>query len=147
MLVEVIVAFSIMTISVIAAMQVAQKNISIAKQALRTTQAMYLLEEGAEAVRIVRDNAWTNISGLTNGTVYYPTFTGGTWTLSTTPNTIGEFTRTVTIASVKRDNTTQDISSTGTDDPGTKLVTITVTWIEGSTSLSKNIQFYISQIF
>ena len=147
MLVEVIVAFSIMTISVIAAMQVAQKNISIAKQALRTTQAMYLLEEGAEAVRIVRDNAWTNISGLTNGTAYYPTFTGGTWTLSTTPNTIGEFTRTVTIASVKRDNTTQDISSTGTDDPGTKLVTITVTWTEGSTNLSKNIQFYITDIF
>jgi Tfp pilus assembly protein PilV len=146
LLVEVIVACSIITLSVLAVMEVAQKSLSVSRQAFHTTQAGFLLEEGAEAVRIVRDNAWSGISGLTNGTNYYPTY-GSTWTLSTTANTVGVFTRKVTIASVNRDNTTQDIASSGTDDPGTKLVTITVSWLEGSTTVSKTLQFYITNLF
>ncbi len=141
-------AFSIITVSIIAATAVAQKAIYISRQALHTAQAGFLLEEGAEAVRIVRDNAWTNVSGLTNGTNYYPTFSGGTWTLSTTSNTVGIFTRRVIIGSVSRDNTTQDIvSSGGTNDPRTKLITVTVSWAEGATTTSKTLQFYITDIF
>lgn len=147
LLVEVIVAFSIISLSVIAAMWVSQKSIAVSRQALHTTSAGFLLEEGAEAVRIVRDNAWTNISGLTNATNYYPTFSGGTWTLSTTPNAIGIFTRTVTVASVNRDSTTFDISSSGANDPGTKLITVTVSWTEGSNTVSKTLQFYITNLF
>lgn len=147
LLVEVIVAFSIMSLSVIAAMWVAQKSIVVSRQAFHTNSAGFLLEEGAEAVRIFRDNGWTNISSLTNGTNYYPTFSGGAWTLSTTPNTIDIFTRTVTVASVNRDVTTQDIASSGTNDPGTKLVTVTVSWIEGNTTVSKILKFYVTNIF
>ncbi len=148
LLVEVVVAFSIITISVIAAMEVAQKSIAIGRQAFHTTQAGFLLEEGGEAVRVLRDNVWTNISLLVNGTTYYPTFAGGTWTLSTTFSRVGIFTRTVSIASVSRDNTTQDIvSSGGGDDPGTKLVTVTVSWLEGATTVTKTLQFYITNIF
>ena len=84
---------------------------------------------------------------LTVGTNYYPTFSSNTWTLSTTPNTVDIFTRTVTIAPVNRDNTTKDISSTGTDDPGTKLVTITVSWPEGGVTVNRTLQFYIINIF
>lgn len=147
LLIEVIVAFSIMSLSVIAAMWVSQKSIAVSRQALHTASAGFLLEEGAEAVRIVRDNAWTNISSLTNGTNYYPTFSGGTWTLSTTANTVGIFTRMVTVASVSRDVATSDISSSGTNDPGTKLVTVTVSWVEGNTTISKTLQFYITNLF
>jgi len=147
LLIEAIVASSIISISVIAAMQVSQKSIVVSRQAFHTAQAGFLLEEGAEAVRILRDNVWTNISGLTNGTSYYPTFSGSTWTLSTTPNTVGVFTRTVSIASVNRDNTTQDISSSGTNDPRTKLVTVTVSWAERGTTITKTLQFYITDIF
>ncbi len=147
MLVEVIVAVSIITVSILAAMAVAQKAIYVSRQAFHTTQASFLLEEGAEAVRILRDNAWSNISGLTEGTNYYSTFSGGTWTLSATPNNVGIFTRKITIASVKRDNTTKDISVSGTDDPKTKLFTVTVSWIEGGITVTKTLQFYILDIF
>src|SRR6266568_1230003 len=98
MMVEILVAISIMTVSILAAMEVAQKSINVSRQAFHTTQAAFLLEEGAEAVRIVRDSGWSNISSLTIGTNYYPTFSANTWTLSTTPNTIDIFTRTMTIA-------------------------------------------------
>ena len=147
MIVEVLVAVSIITVSILVAMLVAQKSIYVSRQAFHTTQAAFLLEEGAEAVRILRDNAWNNISSLNSETNYYPTFSGDTWILSSTANTVGIFTRTVATANVNRDNTTKDISSAGTNDPGTKLMTVTVSWLEGGTPVMKTLQFYIMDIF
>ncbi|MEK7471140.1 MAG: hypothetical protein AAB623_00625 [Patescibacteria group bacterium] len=147
MVVEILVAISIITVSILAATAVAQKSIYVSRQAFHTTQATFLLEEGAEAVRILRDNAWSNISSLAVSTNYYPTFSGGTWTLSQTANTVGIFTRRVTIAGVNRDNDTQDIASSGTDDPKAKLVTVTVFWLEGGVTITKTLQFYIIDIF
>ncbi|MEK7069241.1 MAG: hypothetical protein AAB945_00405 [Patescibacteria group bacterium] len=145
--VEVLIAISIITISILASMTVAQKSIYVSRQSLHFSQANFLLEEGAEAVRILRDNAWTNISSLTLETYYYPLFSNGTWSLSTTPNTVGIFTRKMTISSVKRDDTSKDISDTGTVDTGTKLVTITVSWSESGTTVTKTLSFYILDIF
>ena len=145
--VEVLIAISIVTISILASMTVAQKSIYVSRQSLHFSQANFLLEEGAEAVRILRDNAWTNISSLTLETYYYPLFSNGTWSLSTTPNTVGIFTRKMTISSVKRDDTSKDISDTGTVDTGTKLVTITVSWSESGTTVTKTLSFYILDIF
>lgn len=149
-MVEIIVAAAIISGAFVTAMGVAQKSLYLSRQALHTAQAAFLLEEGAEAVRIYRDNGWANISGLTAGTTYYPYFSGGTWTLSTTPvnGTVGIFTRSVVIANVNRDNTTADITSSGgTLDTGTRKVTVTVTWNEGGTSVSKVLPFYILNVF
>ena len=147
MTVEILIAISIMTVSILASMAVSQKAVHVSRQSLHVSQANFLLEEGGEAVRILRDNNWTNISSLIAGTQYYPTFTGGTWTLSTTPNTVGSFTRRVVFTAVNRDNTTKDIASVGTDDLNTKLVTVTVSWLEGGTTVTKTLQFYIFNIF
>lgn len=147
LVVEILVAISIVTAAILTAMSVSQKSITVSRQSVHTTQAAFLLEEGAEAVRVMRDNNWTNISGLTAGTTYYPTFTSGTWTLSTTPNSLGIFTRTITMQSVTRDNTTKDISGSGTVDPDARLFTVTVSWSEGATTVTKSLQFYIINIF
>lgn len=147
MMVEILVAVSIITASILATMTVAQKSVYVSRQALHTTQAAFLLEEGAEAVRILRDNAWTNISSLTPATDYYLGFAGGTWTLSLTSDTVDSFTRIVRVEPVNRDDTTKDIAVSGVNDPGTKLVMVTVSWVEGGTILTKNLQFYIMDIF
>ncbi|MGH7250140.1 MAG: type IV pilus modification PilV family protein [Minisyncoccia bacterium] len=147
MIVEAMVAIAIITASILASMAVTQKSVYVSRQSFHTTQAAFLLEEGAEAVRIFRDNGWTNISSLTAGTNYYPTFSSGTWNLSATPNAVGIFTRTVSMANVNRDGTTQDISAAGTNDPGTKLVTVTVSWPEGGVTITKNLKLYIADIF
>ncbi|MEX2028997.1 MAG: hypothetical protein WD963_00755, partial [Candidatus Paceibacterota bacterium] len=147
MVVEILVAISIITVSILAAMAVTQKSLHVARQAFHTIQATFLLEEGAEAVRIFRDNGWSNISSLTVATNYYPTFSGGTWVLSEVANTVETFTRTVDVALVNRDDATRDIAETGTDDPGTKLITVTVSWPEGGTTVIKTLQFYIMDIF
>ena len=145
--IEILVAVSIITVSILAAMVVAQKSIYVSRQAFHATQVAFLLEEGAETVRILRDNAWTNISSLVAGKNYYPTFSGGAWTLSQTANSIGIFTRTVAIVGVNRDDVTKDISATGADDSKTKLATITVSWGEGGVTIIKTLQFYVIDIF
>lgn len=130
LVVEILVAISIITVSILAAMTVAQKSVYVSRQAFHTTQAAFLLEEGAENARIARDNAWSNVAGLN------------------TTEQIGIFTRTVVASSVNRDSTTKDIvSSGGTLDLGTKLVTVTVSWLEGGVVVTKTLKFYISDIF
>lgn len=144
--VEVIIAASVITVAVLAVMAVAQKSIALARQSLHSAQASFLLEEGAEAVRIVRDNDWNNISVLSTSTTYYPVFSGGTWTLATIATNVGIFTRSVNISDVERDDSTGDIG-TGTVDLGTKLVTVTVSWVEGTSTITKTLPFYILDIF
>ncbi len=146
-MVEVIIVVSIILVSVLIVMSVAQKSITVSRQALHTSQATFLLEEGAEAVRIVRDNAWSNISNLTVNTNYYPTFSGNTWILSSTANTLGIFTRTVNVANVNRDASTKDISISGANDAGTRLITVTASWSESGNAVSKTLSFYIMDIF
>lgn len=145
--IEVLIGIFIITISILASMAVVQKSIYISRQALHFSQANFLLEEGAEVIRINRDDDWSNISSLLLNTDYYPLFSSGSWSLSTTPNTVGIFTRKINIANVNRDDTTDDISSIGTEDSGTKLVTVTVSWVEGGTTISKTLSFYILDIF
>lgn len=144
-LVEILVACSIMLLAMFSILVLAKKSITLSRQALHQTQASFLLEEGAEAVKIVRDNGWTNITGLTNGTTYYPTFSGSTWTLSTTPATSGIFTRTAVSSAVYR-NGSNDIAASGTLDSGTRKITVTTSWSESGTTRSKSVSFYISNI-
>jgi len=147
MMIEVVIVASIITVSILAAMSVTQKAVYVSRQSLHVLEASFLLEEGAEVVRIYRDNSWSNISSLNVGTNYYPFFINNAWTLSTTPSTLGIFTRTVNIASVNRDVSTEDITSSGINDAGTKLITITVSWTEGGIIVNKTLSFYIMDIF
>ena len=146
-MVEVLVAISIITVAILSAMAVSEKAVQVSRQAFHSEQAAFLLEEGAEIVRILRDNDWANISSLTPGSDYSTVFAGGTWTLSSTPNTVGIFTRKVSIQEVERDVGTGDITVSGTADEGTKLVTVSISWQEGGTLVTKSLRFYIFDIF
>lgn len=148
-LVEVIVASAIISASLVAIIAVSQKSIVASHRALDTYIAGTLLEEGAEAVRIVRDNDWSTISGLSSAVTYYPKFSSGSWTLTTTAadGTVGIYTRSVTLAAVARDSNDDIVSSGGTTDSGTRLATVTVAWPEGSTTVTKTLSFYLLDIF
>jgi Tfp pilus assembly protein PilV len=147
LVIEVLVAVSIITACVLTAMAVAQKSIILSYRSVHTTQAGFLLEEGAEAVRILRDNNWSNIANLVPGTDYYLVFSGNTWTLSTSPNTVGKFTRKINFSTVYRDAVSGNISLSGTEDTRSRFVNITVSWNEGSKLLDKQLSFYIMDIF
>ncbi len=88
-------------------------------------QAVSILKEAEEAVRVVREKDW-NIFAV-NGT-YHPVISNPTWQLSTGPVTIDGFTRAVVISDVFRNANGAIVTSGGTLDPSTKKVTITVSW-------------------
>ncbi len=149
-LVEVLIACAILSVITFGIFSAAQKGIILSELTLRQAQSSFLLEEGAEAVKVIRDVSWATISGLTPGTTYYLSYntSTNTWSLSITPSSINSFTRTVVFSAVSRDETTHDIvTSGGATDAGTKKVTITVSWVSGSGNASKTISFYISDIF
>jgi Tfp pilus assembly protein PilV len=117
-----------------------------------TTKAAYLVEEGIEAVKILRDTSWSsNIATLSTSSTYYLSFATSTalWTNSTTENVIDSvFYRTFTISDLMRDSTTKDIvSSGGVYDPDTKKITIGVSWRNGNGTSTKAVSTYITNLF
>ncbi|MEK7585744.1 MAG: prepilin-type N-terminal cleavage/methylation domain-containing protein [Patescibacteria group bacterium] len=150
-LVEVLIASLIISASIFALVSASTQGIQLSREALQQTQASFILEEGAEAVKSIRDAAWTNISGLTLGSDYYIAYNTGTntWGLTATnPGSIDSlFTRTIQFGAVSRDGN-DDIASSGTTDVRTKKVTITVTWPRSDqTTSTRDLSFYISDIF
>lgn len=149
-LIEVIIACSIISMSMFALMDTAQKGINLSGVALEKSQASLLLEEGVEAVKSIRDDNWTTISNLTLNTPYYLFFNINTkkWELNNSISDIdGIFTRTVTISSVERDSNDDIVESGGTLDTRTKKISVDVSWVSRGANLSKNLSFYISDIF
>lgn len=149
-LVEVVLASAILSLTLLAIIAIGGRSIIVSRRALETYTASNFLEEGAEAVRTIRDSGWISISGLTPATPYYPVYDIGTntWSLSTSPSdgTVGIYTRSLVMSPVKR-TVGGDISDTGTDDPGTKLFTETVSWPENDGTATEHLSFYLSDIF
>jgi len=82
------------------------------------------LNEGQEAIRVIRANGWSNLSAGT----YYPIVSASTWFLAEGSELIdGNFTRSIVIEDVNRDGN-GNISQNGTPDPSTKFITISVSW-------------------
>lgn len=158
-LIEVLIACAIISICMFALMMTVQKGIQLSSVALKKSQASFLLEEGAEAVKSIRNNNWTTISNLNLSPTQYHLFFNNSlsyWVLdtsttslagSTTTYPIGIFDRTVTIFPVERDSNDDIVESGGTVDPQTKKVTIEVIWNSYNGINSRSLSFYITDIF
>ncbi len=148
-IVEVLVASAIIMSSVVAIMGVYSGLTSISVRNTAKVQAGMLLDEGAEALRFMRDVSWsTNINPLVNGTTYrlywdYSVSNYG-WRATTTQALIDdEFDRTFVLSSVSRDASNNIVTSGGTTDTGTRKATITVSWFDKTATTSKSIQMYL----
>ena len=148
-IVEILIAASIISVTVVAIVGIASESIVFSRRAVTTYVASTLLEEGVEAVRTMRDTSWNSVASLAAGTTYYPVFSNTThmWSLDTTPATVNGYTRTVSVAPVSRGATDDIVSSGGTADAGTRLVTVTVSWVDHGSTLTKSIAVYFSNIF
>jgi Tfp pilus assembly protein PilV len=113
--VEVLLAatiFGFLVTALIGAIIYGQSATSDAGERVR---AQALADEGVEAVRNMRDAAFSNVTNGTFGLAQ----SGGVWTLSGSSDTTGIFTRQVTITTV---------------DSTRKTVSVTVTWPQGATT-------------
>lgn len=159
-LIEVIVATSIITVSMLALLQTSERGLTLSNSALRKSQASFLLQEGVEAVKSIRDNSWVDIESLDLDTPYYLFYNTTTknWILdnTTTTNLLGHiptypideiFTRTVTISSVMRDEVYDIVETGGTIDISARKILVNTTWYSQGNTNSKDLIFYIFDIF
>lgn len=154
-LLEVVIASSIITASMLAILEAYSFFIRAENSNGMRVKSIYLLEEGIEASRYLRDNSWTsNILPLSTTTSYYLYFSSsnatGTWQTTTTPQIYdGVFTRKLTFGQVYRNSTTQNISTTSSGsaiDPNTRKITVQVSWNDQIGSATKSMSAYLTNI-
>lgn len=146
-LIEVVIGTAILGSTIVFLLGLVQNTVEISQKTLERTQASYLLEEGVEATKTIRDDAWSNISSLLDNTVYYLSWNGTRWSFSTTASTIDSFTRTVTFDSVSRDINDDIVFSGGSyDDSRTRKATVNVSWQNFFGSESESLTFFLSDI-
>ncbi len=132
--VEVAIGVSIAALAITFTAHAITRFASSGRESAERVQAALLAEEGVELMRYLRDDSWTNLESMTNGTAYYLTVSTTTISTSTTPSLIeGKYTRTITTSAVYRATAGKDIvaSTSGVAksvDSHTKLVTVDVTW-------------------
>lgn len=125
--VEIVVAASIF-LAAIAAFIVSFDTLrSLDAHTEERTQAALLLEEGSEAIILLRDFSWEdNIASLNTGVTYYLQWNGSSYILSETESVIdSKYLRTVVFSPAYRDGSGY-LVSVGTEDENTRRVQITI---------------------
>jgi len=122
---EVVIGAAIIMILTTAVGGAWQSYMALTRVSNERNQASLLMEEASDVLRFLRDTSWTtNISTLTTNTPYYIVKNNG-YSLTSTATTTANLTRTVVFSSVSR-NIQDDISSSGTIDPKTRKITISI---------------------
>jgi hypothetical protein len=102
--------------------------------------ASNLMAEGVEAVIAISSEKWQNIYNLTKSSPYHLDNSLGSWVLvSGAENIILNnitFSRSIVVEDVNRDSS-RNINSSGSNDPSTQKVTVTVLWNNDSISTSR----------
>lgn len=112
-------------------------------------QAAFLLQEGVEAVTLMRDEAWANLASFSPETPYFLSWNGAKWTATASETLInGAFRRTATISEVYRRMSDKDIvASTSPDvkavDSGTRQLTVRVT----APGVDRTLTTYLTNLF
>lgn len=147
-LLEIIVGIALISISIFGITSVSVISLRVMNESLNNVKASFLLEEGVEVVKILRDKSWLlNITPIVLGNDNYLNFNGLTWQ-TTSINTFidSQFERKFVLENVLRD-ANYDISSSGVLDVNTKKFTVSVAWRERTGTTTKQISGYITNIF
>lgn len=147
-LIEAVAGISIISVFLFSLMLASQLSQKIVGESVKNIQASFLLEEGVDSVKILRDTSWSsNIGNLAAGSYYYFSYNGTTWTSANSNVYIdGIFERKFKLDNVYRD-ANDDIASSGTLDSGTKKATISVSWRGRTGTTTKSASFYLTDLF
>lgn len=130
-MIDILVSVMIIAIAFWGFSQIALLGVKVQRGAEQRESAAYLSQEALEVVRLLRDSSWSaNIAPLTAGVPYFPVVSGTAWVLSVAdPGLVNNmYTRRVTFERVYRDDASDNISPTGTEDVNSRKVTVEVIW-------------------
>lgn len=146
-LIEVIIGLAVISTSFLAVFSAYDFFMRVAIRNADSTKANFLLEEGVEVVRSLRDSSWNSFSGLSTSTDHYILFTGASWATTTSDVYIDDkFERKFIVSDVFRD-ADDNISATGVFDNGIRRVDVSVSWrIAGATS-TLSAETYLANLY
>ncbi len=129
-IVEIIVAMSLFVIIAVAGVTTVTGSFSTNRLGEEETTANLFAQAGIDAVKSIKNQGWTSPFIAT-------TCTGGcglglngvSWAWSGLNNTLGKYTRVVTVSDVNRDVSGNIVASGGTLDSDIKKVTSVVSWL------------------
>jgi len=147
-LIEILVASAVLSVVLVAVSGFYQTSLNVSQTTGERITAAFLLEEGLEAVKIMRDDSWSDITNLTTGTPLYYNWTGTTWATTTTNIFIdGLYERSFVVDDVYRDANDDIVFSGGTLDTGIKQVTVSVAWTRKGATTTRSISSYVADLF
>lgn len=146
-LVEVVIGSAIIFLVVMGIVVTSNYFLKLALANVPKVKSSFLLEEGIEAVKFLRDKSYIlNIQSLSTSTPYYLVF-DGYWKATTTPNYIdGFFERTFVLEDVYRDVDKVIVSTPGTLDPKSRFITVSVSWFNNNATTTRTMSTYITDI-
>ncbi|MFC1623666.1 hypothetical protein ACFL05_00925, partial [Patescibacteria group bacterium] len=146
-LLEVVIGISIIFVLVVSVVSTYNFFFRVAQKNTKTVKVEFLLEEGAEALRSIRDSGWEDFVNISSDTDHHLIFEEGVW--KSTENNIYTddiFERKFIITDVYRDNE-DDISETGTLDSGSKKAEVFVSWSESGATTTQSISTILTNLF
>ncbi|MBI2046012.1 MAG: hypothetical protein HYT28_01145 [Parcubacteria group bacterium] len=148
-LVEVLVGVSIISLTLIGVVFLGGSYEKLSRNARAAIRAEFLLEEGIEGLRSMRDTGWQNIAELVTDAPYAILLENGVYTATTSPQILdGAYTRALTVSPVYRDADFRIVADGGgTIDNDTKHITATISWTEAGTTTVRVLQTYLANLF
>ncbi|MDP2629643.1 MAG: prepilin-type N-terminal cleavage/methylation domain-containing protein [Candidatus Harrisonbacteria bacterium] len=148
-LLEVLIGIAIATIFIAGSVGVIIASLRIGAQNKFSQIASELNHELAERVTVFAANDWGQISALNEDTDYYLQESGSFFSAQTGSEAIvvegKSFSRDFQLSAVSRDLNNAIVSSGGSDDPATKLVTITTSWTDNGEESELSFHRYITR--
>ena len=132
-LVEVVMGTAIILAITVGFVSISITFIKSTSNSIYNTKAVFLSEEGIEAMKTLRDLSWnSNIANLSVNTNYYIYFdnVNNLWKITTNPQPFieGLFERKISIQNVPRDGSGR--IGLGTNDLNTRLVSVSLSWFD-----------------
>ncbi len=152
LLIEVLVATSIIVTAVIASVGVFGTMAHLSYRNTAKIQASFLADEGIEATKTLRNTSWNaNIKNLTIGTKYYLYWNNHSWNINASTTMIdNQFVRYFTLYDVYRDAGFTIVASTTSGssiDPDMRGLVMNVQWSDESGTSTKSIDTYLYNLF
>ncbi|MBI5134378.1 MAG: hypothetical protein HZA81_03265 [Candidatus Taylorbacteria bacterium] len=117
------------------------------QKSMLSIKGSLLAEEGLEALRLMKDDGWTNLSAIPTATDRYLALGTSTWSASTTPEVVdGVFYRSFRLYPVSRDASDDIVTAGGTVDPDTLLAESAVSWSWRGSTTTVTYMTYVTNI-
>ena len=151
-LVEALVGLAILLLVTTVLLSIFVLHLRITSGGPERLAAGYLMYEGVEALRTIRDQGWEdNIGPLDVDQEYYLTFDSDSgWSLTTDlpPLIDGRFRRTIEPERVYRDSDDNIVEpADGIEDPGSRRFIIRVQWDDFFGSSDRTVTTYLTDLF